>query len=152
MSPSATGSESQSSRSRSDEVAERQRRSCGHTGPRCRRGTAARRLGRVAELCAIAPPDVSLVRIFLALLVCLILASLAILLVRYRLNGKAPSFLPRLSSANVRIRLLESRRISSQAEVSLIECDGAEYLLILAPGGTMLLRESKAKPASDGKR
>ena len=99
-----------------------------------------------------AAPDVSLVRIFLALLVCLILASLAILLVRYRLNGKAPSFLPRLSSANVRIRLLESRRISSQAEVSLIECDGAEYLLILAPGGTMLLRESKAKPASDGKR
>jgi hypothetical protein len=66
------------------------------------------------------------------------------------LSGKAPSFLPRLTPAQARIRLVESRRISAQAELSLVECDGSEYLLLLAAGGPLLLREAKAKTASKG--
>jgi hypothetical protein len=83
--------------------------------------------------------DVSLVRVFLALLVCVIAAVLAIFLLRNRISGSAPSFLSRIASDRARIRLVESRRISTQAEVSLVECDGAQYLLLVGAGGSLLL-------------
>jgi hypothetical protein len=97
-----------------------------------------------------ASPDVSMTRVFLALLVCIVIACLAIVLIRYRLGGKIPSFLPRLQAAGVRIRLVESRRISPQAEVSLIECDGAQYLMLIAAGGTLLLAERPLVPPPNG--
>src|SRR4051794_19527609 len=78
----------------------------------------AQRLGGAASA------DVSMMRVFLALVVCIIIALLAVLLIRYRLSGRIPSFLPRLASASARIRLIESRRISPQAEVTLVDCDG----------------------------
>jgi flagellar biogenesis protein FliO len=101
----------------------------------------AQRLGGAASA------DVSLVRIFLALLFCLILAGLAILLLRQRLAGGRLGVLPRLQSAGQRIRLVESRRISPQAEVSLVDVDGAEYLLLLSAGGPLLLKAPPAKKA-----
>jgi flagellar biogenesis protein FliO len=97
-----------------------------------------------------ASADISMARVFLALLVCIVVACLAILLIRYRLSGKLPSFLPRLQSAGARIRLIESRRISPQAEVSLIECDDTQYLLLVAAGGTLLLNERSVVQPSDG--
>jgi len=94
---------------------------------------AAQRLGGGTS------PEVSLVRVFLALLVCLIVASLAILLVRQRLRGGRLPIFTRLASTSGRIRLLESRRIAPQTDLCLVEVDGAEHLLLIAPGGTLPL-------------
>jgi flagellar biogenesis protein FliO len=102
---------------------------------------AAQQLGSASSA------DVSLVRVFLALFVCIVLAVLAILLVRYRLGGRVPAFLPRFAPGNARIRLIESRRISPQAEVSLVECDGTQYLMLIAAGGPLLLKEQPATSA-----
>lgn len=105
---------------------------------------------RAQKLGGAASPDVSMTRVFLALFVCIILALLAILLIRYRFSGRLPSFLPRLQPTGARIRLIEARRISPQAEVSLIECDGTQYLLLVAQGGTLLLSERRDEPVSGG--
>lgn len=104
----------------------------------------AQRLGGAAS------PDVSMTRVVLALVVCIIVALLATLLIRNRLGGRALSFLPRIASASARIRLIESRRVSPQAEVSLVECDGTQYLLLVAAGGTLLLSERPVVPPSSG--
>jgi flagellar biogenesis protein FliO len=91
--------------------------------------------------------DVSAVRVFLALLVSLLLASFAILLLRQRLGGRPIRLLPRLHSAGERIRLVESRRITPQAEISLVEVDGAEYLLLVSASGPLLLKGPGARKA-----
>jgi flagellar biogenesis protein FliO len=103
---------------------------------------------RAQQLGGAASPDVSVVRVFLALLVCLVIAVLAALLLRHRVRGRpGGSLLPRLASANSRIRLIESRRISPQSELVLFESDGTEYLLALGAGGILLLHEH---PAASG--
>ena len=90
-------------------------------------------------------PDVSLVRVFLALLFCLIVAALAILFAKYRLGGGMPPLITRMNARDGRIRLVETRRIGPQSELSVVECDGEEYLLLLSPGGPLLLRSGKAR-------
>jgi flagellar biogenesis protein FliO len=100
---------------------------------------AAQRLGGGAS------DDVSAVRVFLALLVSLLLASFAILLLRQRLGGRPMRLIPRLPSAAQRIRLVESRRITPQAQVSLIDVDGAEYLLLVSASGPLLLKGPGAR-------
>jgi hypothetical protein len=86
-----------------------------------------------------AAPDLSLVRVFLALLVCLVIAVLAVLFLRQRFSGKPPQFLERLRPSSARIRLVESRRISPQGELCIAEVDGEEFLLLLSPGGPLVL-------------
>lgn len=99
------------------------------------KAVSAQRLGGAASA------DVSLVRVFLALLFCLILAILAVFIIRQRYGGRLPSFFGRMASTNSRIRLVESRRIGPQADLCLVDCDGQEYLLLLSPGGPLLLKE-----------
>ena len=94
-------------------------------------------------------PDISFVRLFLALLFCVAIAGLAILLVRARLGGRVSTLLPRMASRG-RIRMVESRRISAQAEIALVDCDGTEYLLLLSAGGPLLLLAERASPANPG--
>jgi hypothetical protein len=103
---------------------------------------AAQRLGGTGE------PDVSIVRTFLALLLCLVIALLAVLLIRYRLGGRLPLFITRMGPVDARVSVIESRRISPQAEVSLIACDGEEFLVLLSPGGPLLLRRDAAGSGS----
>jgi len=89
-----------------------------------------------------APADVSLVRVFLSLFVCLILAGLAILFIRQRYGGRLPAALTRIRSGVSRLRFVESRRIGAQADLCLVECDDQEYLLLMTPGGPLLLKQS----------
>lgn len=95
-------------------------------------------------------PDISLVRVFLALLVCLIVAVLAALLIRQRVKGggSLPLF-TRLGSTSSRIRLIETRRVAPQSDVCLVECDGQEYLLLLSPAGASVLRQGLASERWD---
>jgi len=96
----------------------------------------ARHLGGAADT------DVSLIRVFLALFLCLILAGLAAFLIRQRWGGKLPAVFTRARSSSSRIQLAESRRIGPQTELCLVECDGHEYLLLISAGGPLLLREA----------
>jgi len=103
-----------------------------------------------AQRLGTAPPaDVSLVRVFLALLVCLIVAVLALFLIRQRMGGRPPALLMRLRAPSSRIRLVESRRIGMQAELCIARCDDEEYLLLLAPSGSVMLRHETV-PAAGG--
>jgi len=57
---------------------------------------------------AAASADVSIVRVFLSLFVCLLLAGLAILFIRQRYGGRLPARLSALRSAATRMRLVSS--------------------------------------------
>ncbi|HKC03553.1 MAG TPA: flagellar biosynthetic protein FliO [Sphingomicrobium sp.] len=104
----------------------------------------AQRLGGAADA------DISLVRVFLALLFCLLIAGLAVFFLRQRYGGRSPSFLVRMKSSPSRIRVVESRRIGPQSDVTIVECDDREFLLLLSPGGPALLRERPLEPAPEG--
>lgn len=94
-----------------------------------------------------AAPDISLVRVFLALLVSLVIAVLAVLVLKQRLGGRLPSFFSRIAPSTARIRLVESRRISTQGELCIAEVDGEEFLLLISPGGPLLLDRRSGKTA-----
>lgn len=95
--------------------------------------------------------NLSLTRIVMALLLCLMLAALAALALK---RGGGRIALPRLRGlvaalpAQRRVEVLETRRVSQYADVCLLRCDGREYLVLCAQQQQLLLRESEcAVPA-----
>lgn len=90
-------------------------------------------------------------RILAAFLLCVALAFAAILVLRRRRPGAPlPSF-PRLPVRARRIEVLETRRLSPHADISLVRENGREYLLLLSAGGGQVLRAGTAEllePAS----
>ena len=96
-------------------------------------------------------PDVSIVRIVGALILCLVMALLAILYLKHRAGGRTPLFLRRLVHAEPLIDVCEVRRLTVQHSVSLIRFRGDEYLLLLTPGDGQVLSKEKVEPhASEG--
>jgi len=95
----------------------------------------AQRLGGAAEA------DISLVRVFLALFFCLIVAAFAVFLIRQRYGGRMPAMFTRMGSTTARLRLVECRRIAPQSDLCLIECDDREFLLLISPGSALVLKE-----------
>lgn len=94
---------------------------------------APARLGGGAAL------DVSLTRIVVALLVCVMLAGLAAVLLkrgggRLTLSGRTER----------RIAVIESRRISPHADLCLLRCDGQEYVILSSATGQQVLRQGPA--------
>lgn len=86
--------------------------------------------------------DVSLGRIVLAFVICIIVAVLAILLIRQR-GGKidlAHLFAHLEPRARV-IQILETRRLNPHSDICLVRHDDREYLLVLQAGATHVLRE-----------
>ncbi|MDF2385685.1 hypothetical protein JMG10_29740 [Nostoc ellipsosporum NOK] len=96
--------------------------------------------------------NLSLTRIVMALLLCLMLAALAALALK-RSGGRID--LPRLRGlvaalpAQRRVEVLETRRASQYADICLLRCDGREYLVLCGQQQQLLLRESACPvPAS----
>lgn len=94
--------------------------------------------------------NVSLTRIVTALLLCLMLAVLAALLIK-RGGGKVDvaalrQLFTRLPTQR-RIQVVETRRVSQYADVCLVRCDGAEYLILCAQQQQTVLREAPATEA-----
>lgn len=95
-------------------------------------------------------PNISLVRVFLALLVCLIVAVLAVLLLRQKIKGGALPLFSKLGSTTPRIKLVETRRIAPQSDLCLVQCDREEYLLLIVPGGASVLNRTPVAAPSTG--
>jgi hypothetical protein len=91
------------------------------------------------------PLEVSLGRIVSALVICIIVAVLAVLLIRQR-SGKIDlhAFLGRLQVRPRAIEVVESRRLSPNADLCLVRHGGRDYLLLLLAGDARILSESES--------
>lgn len=87
--------------------------------------------------------DVSIVRIFAALLLCLAAAFGLALVIRARKGGVLARRMGWFSGAMAgsrRIKIVETRRATPFADICLVQCDGDEYLLLCGPSGQTILR------------
>jgi uncharacterized membrane protein YraQ (UPF0718 family) len=105
----------------------------------------APRLGGGEEL------GVSLGRIVAALLICIVIAVLAILLWRQR-SGKMDlkALFARFELRPRALDVVETRRLSPNADICLLRHDGREYLLLLMAGESRVLRETELPPEDSG--
>lgn len=105
---------------------------------------ATHRLGGGGEI------DVSLGRIVTAFVLCIVIAVLAVLLLRQR-GGKIDlaRLFTRLGPRAREIQVVETRRLNPGSDVCLIRHDDREYLLVLQHGSTHVLRERAAPPAEE---
>ena len=98
---------------------------------------ASGRLGGGEEL------GVSLGRIVGALLVCLLVAGLAVLVLRQRAGkGDLHLFAAALKARPRALDVVETRRLSQHADICLIRHAGREYLLLLMAGSARILSDS----------
>lgn len=88
------------------------------------------------------PLEVSLGRIVAALVICIIIAVLAALLIRQR-AGKLDLYalFGRLQSRPRAIEVVETRRLSPNADICVVRHSGREYLLLLLAGDARILSE-----------
>lgn len=93
--------------------------------------------------------DISLGRIIASLVICIIIAVLAILLIRQRGGrGDLAAMFARLQPQARAIEVVETRRLSPHADICLVRHDGRDYLLVLQQGSMQVLRD---EPTSGGK-
>ncbi|WEJ98142.1 MAG: flagellar biosynthetic protein FliO [Candidatus Sphingomonas phytovorans] len=86
--------------------------------------------------------DISLGRIIVSLIFCIIIAILAILLIRQR-SGKMDlaALFARIEPRAGAIRVVETRRLSPHADICVVEHRETEYLLVVQQGSVQVLRE-----------
>ena len=92
-------------------------------------------------------PEVSIVRLVGALIVCLLLALLAILFLKHRSGGAIAFKLGRLVSTSSEIEVRETRRLTVQHHLSLVRYSGRDFLLLLSPGNSVVLSERESPTA-----
>lgn len=90
-------------------------------------------------------------RLGLGLLLCAMIAFLAIALMKRGMQGGGSVnalieslMAPGSSAPKRRIQVRETRRVSPQADVCLFECDGREYLVVISPNQIQALRPEDA--------
>jgi hypothetical protein len=97
--------------------------------------------------------NLSLTRIVMALILCLMIATLAAFALK-RSGGRVD--LARLRGllahlpAQRRVEVVEARRVSQHADVCLLRCDGQEYLILCSAQQQTVLRERNC--AADAQR
>lgn len=92
--------------------------------------------------------DISLGRIIASLVICIIVAVLAILLIRQRSGrGDLSAMFARLQPQVRAIEVVETRRLSPHADICLVRHCGRDYLLVLQQGSMQVLRD---EPSTDG--
>lgn len=89
--------------------------------------------------------DVSLWRVVLALVLCLVLAGGAAWLLRQRLGGAAPW--PLRPAAGARLRLVERITLGPQSSATLIALDGRELLVVTSVSSISVQPVDPAPPA-----
>jgi hypothetical protein len=86
--------------------------------------------------------DVSLGRIVISFVICVIVALLAVLLIRQR-SGRIDlaGFFARFEPKARAIDIVETRRLSPHADICLVRQGGREYLLVLQQANVAVLRD-----------
>ncbi len=97
------------------------------------------------------PLEVSLGRIVSALVICIIIAVLAVLLIRQR-SGKIDlrTFFGRFQVRPRAVEVVETRRLSPNADICLVRHGGREYLLLLLAGDARILSEHALDARAEG--
>lgn len=91
--------------------------------------------------------DIPVGRIFVAFVICALIALLAILLIRQRSGrGDLAGWLRRVAPGRGVIEVVEMRRLSLHADIGVVRHDGREYLLLLQAGSHRVLREGAIAP------
>lgn len=94
--------------------------------------------------------DIPVGRILISLVACLMIAALAILLLRQKGGKDFRLTLGRLSARRGAIDVIEARRLSLHGDVCLVRHDGREYLLLVQAGDSRVLRERDVPASADG--
>lgn len=91
------------------------------------------------------PLDVPIARIIAGLLISTLVALVVVLVLKRRGGGALPFRLPQIKAQNPdRIVVLETRRLSPHADLCRFTSAGKEYLVIVTPSGSNLIREKDA--------
>lgn len=86
--------------------------------------------------------DISLGRIIASLVICIIIAVLAILLIRQRGGrGDLAALFARIQPNARAIDVVETRRLSPHADICLVRHDGRDYLLVVQQGSMQVLQD-----------
>jgi len=96
--------------------------------------------------------NLSLTRIVMPLILCLMLAALAAFALKRsggRIDLKRVRGLIAALPAQRRIQVIETRRISQYADISLLHCDGREYLILSSQAQQTVLRERESQPPTE---
>lgn len=102
--------------------------------------------------------NLSLTRIVMSLILCLMLAALAAFALKRsggRFDLKRMGGLIAKLPVQRRVEVVETRRASQYADICLIRCDGREYLVLSSQQQHLVLRETECPaptfaPASEG--
>jgi len=86
--------------------------------------------------------DVPLGRIVFAFLLCIVVAALAILLIRQRMGkGDLNGWLRRVAPGKGAVEIVEVRRVGMHADIGVVRYGGREFLLLLHAQRPSVLRE-----------
>ena len=93
--------------------------------------------------------SVSIWRILAALVICTLVAVAAVLVIRKRGIGSGKPLLAGLPRRVRQIDVVETRRLSAHADISLVRQGGHEYLILLFAGGSRVLRVGASPAPAD---
>jgi len=92
--------------------------------------------------------DISILRVILALILCLALATAAAFVLRARMGHAPALFRSKLGSR--RLELQASLRLPNQVDLSIVRCDGKELLVATSAQGLMIVKEDwQGRPEKD---
>jgi flagellar biogenesis protein FliO len=94
--------------------------------------------------------DIPLWRVGVVLVLCLLLAVVAIFALRTRL-GRG-SFTNLVMRKDRRLQLVESLRLGSHADLCIVRCDGQDLLIVVSAQESKLLQTLPPRAPSDGER
>lgn len=95
-----------------------------------------------------ADDGISVWRIVVAFLVCVVLAGAGALVLRHRL-GYAQ--LPRiLGNQARRLRIVESLKLGRQITLSIVQCDERELLLLTSESDAQVIQDARTRTSPDG--
>ena len=93
-------------------------------------------------------PDISMVRVVVALVACISIAAIAALAIRFKMTGRLD--LPNLGSGSARrLVLVERLRLSAQHDLCLIAFEEREFIVSVSPAG--IFRFDGGMPANDSR-
>jgi len=93
--------------------------------------------------------EISIWRIVLSFLLCVLVAVAAALFMRARMGGLLPS-LPFSIARPRRLKVVESVRLSATSSLSIVDCDGREMLFLVAGGESKIVADLGAAAVVSG--